>query len=146
MEVISGIPQGTILGLLLFLIYINDLPEICTDEAGVYLFADDAKIYKFITSASDHVLLQKNFCALESWSDKWLLKLNAKKCKVISFSRSKNNINKYNYSITASQTPSILEREEYITDLGVVMDEELKFTKAKKKMLWFLLHCQKKLG
>ena len=46
-----GIPQGTILGPILFIIYINDLPDPCMQFAKVCLFADDAKLYKHVTSA-----------------------------------------------------------------------------------------------
>jgi ribonuclease P/MRP protein subunit RPP40 len=60
LPVISGIPQGTILGPLLFIIYINDLPSLCEDETGIYLFADDAKLYKFIKLGTDHQMLQNN--------------------------------------------------------------------------------------
>jgi len=55
---VSGIPQGTILGPVLFIIYINDLPEICEGFARIYLFADDAKLFKHITCNEDHKALQ----------------------------------------------------------------------------------------
>ena len=129
MDVISGIPQGTILGPLLFLIYINDLPNICTDETDLYLFADDAKLFKFVKSASDQTLLQNKFCDFESWSRKWLLKLNVKKCKVISFCRTKDHFLSYNYMVSENLTPTALERVNNIVDLGVNIDDELKFTK-----------------
>jgi len=76
-ELISGIPQGTILDAMLFIIYINDLPDMCKQVANVYLFADDAKLYRHILFDEDHYSLQSSLCALQEWSDKWLCKLNA---------------------------------------------------------------------
>jgi hypothetical protein len=129
LPVISGIPQGTILGPLLFIIYINDLPSLCEDETGIYLFADDAKLYKFIKLGTDHQMLQNNVDRLQAWSNEWLLKLNIKKCKIISFGTDKNSIIKHEYSITVNQIPTPLGREQYMTDLGIVLDENLKFSR-----------------
>ena len=123
--VLSGIPQGSILGPLLFILYINDLPDICEGDAGIYLFADDAKLFKFIQSPADHLVLQTNINKLQDWSNKWLLKLNVKKCKAISFRRSSTE--KYDYSIVVDQATSPLGREEYISDLGITLEENLKF-------------------
>jgi len=58
-DVLSGIPQGTILGPTLFIIYINDLPDVCKQFINVYLFADDAKLYKHVITDDDHQVLQK---------------------------------------------------------------------------------------
>jgi len=69
------------LGPILFLIYINDLPDICQQFVEIYLFADDAKLYKHITSEDDHFSLQMGLDVLQEWSDRWLLKLNISKCK-----------------------------------------------------------------
>ena len=55
----------------------------CKQFANVCLFADDAKLYRHILSDEDHYSLQSGLCALQEWSDKWLLKLNASKCKSV---------------------------------------------------------------
>jgi len=61
-DVISGIPQGTILCPILFIMYINDLPEVCIHFANIYLFADDAKLYKHVLCDDDH----KSLCSYKS--------------------------------------------------------------------------------
>jgi len=64
-EVSSGIPQGSVLGPLLFVIYINDLPEVVESEA--FLFADDTKIFRTIKSSKDLDMLQADLDALGKW-------------------------------------------------------------------------------
>ena len=85
--VTSGVPQGTVLGPLLFILYINDLPDI-TVESKVRLFADDSLIYKAIKSANDSRDLQNDLDALGRWSEKWLMIFRPDKCKLLSFTRS----------------------------------------------------------
>ena len=72
----SGVPQGTVLGPLLFLCHINDLP--LSVKSQVRLFADDCLLYHTISSAQDHQLLQNDLKALEEWASTWGMKFNAK--------------------------------------------------------------------
>ena len=86
--VTSGIPQGSVLGPILFVIYINELPE-CV-EANTYLFADDTKIFREIKTEEDD--LDK----LQQWSDIWLLKFHPNKCKIMSISIKQTSNESYN--------------------------------------------------
>jgi len=76
------------LGPLLFLIYINDLPELCAsqdDSSKLYLYADDAKIFKAVSHKTDQLDLQAIMNTVKTWSDEWLLRLNIDKCKTVSY-------------------------------------------------------------
>jgi len=78
LPVTSGVPQGSILGPLLFLIYINDLPS-CINYSHCLLFADDAKIFQIVTSFHDQLLLQIDLHEIEQWCSTWNLQLNPSK-------------------------------------------------------------------
>jgi hypothetical protein len=68
----SGIPQGSVLDPLLFILFINDLPD--GVKSDVYLFADDTKIFRNITDGEDEEILQDDLENLANWSNTWLLK------------------------------------------------------------------------
>ena len=79
----SGVPQGSILGPLLFLVYINDLPDVVS-TSKVFLFADDTKCCLPITTPLDCDQLQENIDNLVHWSNKWNLHFNKSKCSTTS--------------------------------------------------------------
>jgi len=87
---LSGIPQETILGPILFIIYINDLPDVCKQFINVYLFADDAKLYKHVITDNDHQVFQNGLNTFQEWSDRWLLRLSINKCKTAFHGRDVN--------------------------------------------------------
>jgi len=122
-EVLSGIPQGSILGPLLFIIYINDIVEFCGDDAMIFLFADDAKIYKHITSPADCIVLQEYVDKFSNWTQNWLVKLNVQKCKTMSIYHRRHTIEQHQYEINNSK----LETVDTFRDLGVIFDHHLIF-------------------
>jgi len=71
MRVTSCIPQSSVLGPLLFVIYINDLPMYIKTFADCSLFANDAKLSRYVSNQDHSTVLQKGFCALKKWSDYW---------------------------------------------------------------------------
>ena len=121
--VISGIPQGTVLGPVLFVIYINDLLDNIQSD-GV-MFADDTKIFSQITSHKDAVDLQNDLWKLEEWCNKWILKFNAEKCHVLTLGRFENIQHAHQYTVCNNE----LEHVDSEKDLGVTIDDEVKFEK-----------------
>ena len=83
----SGIPQGSVLGPMLFVIYINDILD-NIDSNGL-MFADDTKIFRLISSKEDSDKLQNDIKSLEKWSSIWELQFNSAKCHVLTLGSSK---------------------------------------------------------
>ena len=77
----SGVPQGSVLGPLLFLIFINDLAEHTTST--VRLFADDCVMYKSVKSVRDCQELQQDLIQLQAWQERWQLRFNPRKCNIM---------------------------------------------------------------
>ena len=82
----SGVPQGTVLGPLLFLIYINDLPDCVTEGTVVHLFADDCRVYWEVYSHDDQVILHRDLAALQRWSERGGMAFNPHKCNILQVS------------------------------------------------------------
>ena len=80
-HVISGVPQGTVLGPLLFLVYINDLPSHV--QSTPRLFADDCLLYRRINARSDCDILQNDLDRLQEWVAIWQMCFNPDKCEVL---------------------------------------------------------------
>ena len=105
--VTSGIPQGSVLGPLLFVIYINDLPGVVDDKSYVFLFADDTKLFRQIQSSNDVLILQNDIKNLIEWSNKWLLKFHPDKCLYMGIGYNNDNTIKDKYSQPRISRPRI---------------------------------------
>ena len=91
-NVTSGVPQGSVLGPLLFLIYINDLPDYIQNNSTVKLFADDTIIYHPITNQQDTNALQEDLDALQRWESDWLMHFHPQKCQTMHITNKRNII------------------------------------------------------
>ena len=117
--VLSGIPQGSILGPLLFTVFINDLPE--GVQSVCKLFADDTKIFNI---SSNHDILQQDLNYLLDWSNIWDLHFNVEKCKVLHVGKH-NPLNSY-FMLSRDGTTAIEPCSEE-KDLGVTFNKHLNF-------------------
>ena len=118
--VTSGVPQGSVLGPTLFLIYINDIVN-SVDCSKIRLFADDTLLYKSVSCVSDTKDFQNDLDKLYVWSIKNSMKVNAKKSNVIIFNSKQNAEELREYSLNGN----ILERTETVKYLGVYLNHKL---------------------
>ena len=123
-KVTSGVPQGSVLGPVLFIIYVNDLPGQTVSK--MKMFADDAKLYRPISSPVDSQTLQQDLKKLEQWSDSWLLKFNASKCRVMHLGA--NNMKEDYYMSDNHGQKRKLEETALEKDLGIYVSNTLKPT------------------
>jgi hypothetical protein len=92
-KVLSGVPQDSVLGPVLFVCYINDMPD--TISSLIYMYADDTKMVSVVNENKDWKALQQDLRRLQEWSEKWQLKLNRTRCKVMHLGKT-NRMYKYN--------------------------------------------------
>ena len=123
----SGVPQGSVLGPLLFLIYINDLPSHV--QSKVRLFADDTVIYLTVKSENDSKQLQRDLTRLERWERDWQMMFNPSKCNVIKITR-KRKPSDFTYTLHGQ----ILETIDHIKYLGVHLSRDLRWNEHVAKV------------
>ena len=119
-KVESGVPQGTVLGPLLFLLYINDLPE--NLNSTVRLFADDCVLYNTISTPQDAAILQRDLETLSTWEQIWQMSFNPEKCFVLRIPASRSPIIS-NYTLGNST----LQETSSHSYLGVDISNNLKW-------------------
>jgi len=102
--VTSGVSQGSVLGLLLFLVYINDMPA--RVKSTTTLFADDNLLYRKIRCPADTQALQEDITALQVWEQTWKMEFNPSKCEVLRITR-KKNLFQATYSIHGHQLANV---------------------------------------
>ena len=117
-KVLSGIPQGSVRGPLLFVLFINDMPEVIKFNI-CKLFADDCKLYGPVTSTGAN-LMKEDLANVEDWSEKWQLPFNVEKCKVMHIGSTNP---KHEYYMNGHR----LETSTCEKDLGVQIDHKFNF-------------------
>ena len=121
--VLSGVPQGTVLGPLLFLIYINDIADNLSPGSSLRLFADDSLLYREIKSPIDSVILQKDLDSLQEWETLNKMEFHPGKCQLLRLTNKKKPI------LTDYKIHNIsLKSFESVKYLGVTIDSKLSWS------------------
>ena len=120
-QVTSGVPQGSHLGPLLFILYVNDI-SIILNKIRVLIYADDIKLFLEIKKPEDISIFHNEIQIFHTWCKKGLLELNIKKCNSIVFCRKRHTPN-----IVITLGNEIVKKCEWIRDLGVILDSKLTF-------------------
>jgi len=118
--VTSGVPQWSVLGPVLFLIYINDITYKIQSE--IRLFADDIFLYKTIKTSDDHQILQTDLKLITKWSTDWLMDFNISKCKIL--------------QITMRHNKSIFAYNMFDTPLDTVLEHNYLGIRLHHKLSW----------
>ena len=121
-DVVSGVPQGTVLGPLLFLVYINDLPSVTSEGTKVKLFADDSAVYREIRTPQDCLILQKDIDNLQKWEKDNFMEFHPDKCQLLRVTNKRNPL-LHNYVIHNQ----VVQNAEHVKYLGVNISGNLSF-------------------
>ena len=110
-RVTSGVPQGTVLGPLLFLLYVNDLP-LCI-SSSIRLFADDCLLYRTINDSNDSLSLQNDLNALSKWERDWQMTFNVGKCHTMCISTGRHVELDHSYTLNSHTLERVHHQEFY---------------------------------
>ena len=124
-NVLSGVPQGTVFGPLLFIPFTNEIPLVIK-SSNISVYADDTKIYKEIKSIDDCIALDSDVKSVNEWALNWQLKINPLKSSLLHIPSKSFD---YNYSID----DNFLLTSDVVRDLGLMVQSNLKFN----------VHCAK---
>lgn len=136
----SGVPQGSVLGPLLFVMYIDSLHHSVTNST-LKVFADDVTVYKVVASVSDCQLLQDDLSCLYDWIVAWQVRLNPAKCEALNIS---NKLSPPQFTYTINSGP--ISWKPLIKYLGVYINSKLtwsdhcKLTASKATRILNILH------
>jgi hypothetical protein len=122
LHVLSGVPQGSVLGPLLFLLFVNDVADFFSDKVSIKLFADDIKIYLEISHESDVDALQVSIDLIARWASTWQLRLASHKCHHLHIGLAKSLAHS-SYKLGDTSLPTLAS----CCDLGVHVDSRLSF-------------------
>jgi hypothetical protein len=129
LPVTSGVPQGSILGPILFILYINDLPDVLSSDTLCAIYADDTKIYRKVSNDRDQALLQQDIERISSWGTKWGLTFNKQKTVHLSITQQIQHDSTY----TLEGTP--IAKKDSMCDLGLEVTTNLKWTEHINKIV-----------
>ena len=117
----SSVPQGKVLGPLLFLLFINDIPNNLSACTTIRLFADDCFVYRPIRSMKDQILLQKELTTPENWSITWGMSFNPSKCNILRTRPESKTLLQHFYTLHGQ----ILKEVNTAKYLGVLLSNDL---------------------
>ena len=140
----SGVPQGTVLGPILFLILINDIDEDIKGDSFLSLFADDTRIARKVASEDDVESLQTDLEKLYNWQESNNMLFNSKKFELLRYGKNQDLKNSTLY-LTPNQN-DVIEEKESLRDLGIIMSNDATFSshveqvcsQVRKKTSWIL--------
>ena len=124
LPLISGTPEGSVLGPFLFLLFINDLPDLYYDGLRAKLFADDLKSYNLFDYRNNPDNIQASLDSLMAWSKSWQLQLAVSKCGSLLLKGNSSFVDKH--ELFMNYNP--LDVHERVKDLGVLVDSNLNFS------------------
>lgn len=127
--VTSGVPQGSVLGPKLFLLYINDLP--LTVKCKVSLFADDTLLFTPIESDEDQTRFQQDIDAAVQRANKWGMQFNTSKTKLMVFGKQRSGSQNTKYTINQAT----IDQASSVRYLGITLQDDLKFTKHMENII-----------